>query len=225
MAEAGPTRRGGRRSSFEQSELIAVALALGPDDLDVRSVADALAVPRTTVYNHVKSPEELGRIVLSSLLDTRHDAATGRLDDAPPWQGELESFALRVRDRLLAAGPWLRYYDPDVHIAASTLRDADRLIGKLVDAGFAVETAGHALSLITSVVNTAVEEHGRKVARAPGNETYLTRFSEEEFPWIAAARVVDDPAREEDQFRFNLRCALAGIAASSEELIGPVRSS
>ena len=203
---------------------MAVALELGPDNLDMRSVADVLAVPRTTVYNHVRSPEELGRLVLSSLLDAWQEPARGPLG-VGPWPAQLEAFAMRLRDRLLSVGPWLRYYDPDVHVAATTFRDADYLIGRLVEEGFAVETAGHALSLVTSVVNVAVGAHGQNLARAPGELTHLTRLSDEEFPWLAAARGVSDTAREDEQFRFNLRSALAGIAASAEELIGPVGTS
>jgi len=216
MAETGLTRRGGRRSSFERSELIAVALELGPDNLDMRSVAGALAVPRTTVYNHVGSPEELGRLVLLALLDTPPAPTNGSLDNGP-WRAQLESFAVRLRDQMLSVGPWLRYYDPDVHVVGAAVRDADRLIGKLVDAGFTVETAGHALTLINAIVNEAVGAHGRNITRDPDEATFLTRLSENDYPWIAAARVVDEPAREEDQFRFNLRCALAGIAAVSDE--------
>ena len=174
VVTAVPTRRGGRRSSFEQSELMAVALELGPDNLDMRSVADALAVPRTTVYNHVRSPEELGRLVLSSLLDAWQEPARGPLG-VGSLPAQLEAFAMRLRDRLLSVGPWLRYYDPDVHVAATTFRDADYLIGRLVEEGFAVETAGHALSLVTSVVNVAVGAHGQNLARGPGELTLPRR--------------------------------------------------
>jgi len=224
MADTGLTRRRGRRSSFERSELIAVALELGPDNLDVRSVAGALAVPRTTVYNHVGSPEELGRLVLLALLDTPPERANESLDNGP-WQAQLEAFAVRLRDQMLSVGPWLRYYDPDIHVVGAAVRDADRLIGRLVDAGFTVETAGHALTLVNVVVNEAVGAHGRNITRGPDESTFLTRLSEDDYPWIAAARVVDEPAREEDQFRFNLRCALAGIAVVADELLKPVDNS
>src|SRR5579862_3505070 len=104
IAQTGRGR--GRPVTIEREQLVAAALELGPDNLALRDIAEALAVPRTTVYYHVRSPTELGRLVLSTLLATGRGAPSLRVDDEP-WQAQLESFARRQRNGLLAAGPWL----------------------------------------------------------------------------------------------------------------------
>ena len=114
MSKAEPVRLG-LPSSFERDELVAVALELGPDNLALRNVAEALGVPRTTVYNHVRSPDELGQLVLSSIFASLA-APPGAPSSGERWESQLEAFALRHRETLLAAGPWVRYYDPNVHI-------------------------------------------------------------------------------------------------------------
>jgi len=212
MAVTETGRGRGRPVTVEREELVAAALDLGPDNLALRDIAEALAVPRTTVYNHVRSPAELGRLVLSALLATGRGAPSTRVD-GETWQTQLELFARRQRNGLLAAGPWLRYYDPEVHIGPETLRDADHLIGLLFDVGFTVEEAGHALGLITAVINESVAAQGRNLDRS-SQAHYLSSVSAEQFPWIAAARGIGDPTREEEQFDYSLACALDGICSS-----------
>ena len=35
---------------------------------------------------------------------------------------------------------------------------------------------------------------------------FLRQLSDDEFPWIAAARIVEWPEHKDRQFRYNLRC-------------------
>ena len=156
--------RVGRPSSFERDELVAVALRLGPDDLAVKRVADALDVPRTTVYNHLRSPSELGKLVLSSVLAAVEGDDVTLAGDG--WDARLEAFAVHQRDALLAAGPWLRYYDPEVHITSASLRAGDTVLGSLVAAGFTPEAAGRAVIMVLNLVQESVRVHAR--AQSPG---------------------------------------------------------
>jgi AcrR family transcriptional regulator len=211
IAEAGRGR--GRPVTVEREQLLAAALDLGPDNLALRDIAEALGVPRTTIYYHVRSPTELGGLVLSALLAAGR-RAPGNCAEDETWQTQLELFAVRQRNGLLAAGAWLRYYDPAIHIGPETLREADQLIGLLVEVGFPVEEAGHALGLITAVINESVAAQGRNLDRSASQAQYLLHLSADEFPWIAAARGVGDPDREEEQFRYSLARAIDGISSS-----------
>jgi AcrR family transcriptional regulator len=212
MAIAETGRGRGRPLTIEREQLVAAALDLGPDNLALRDIAEALSVPRTTVYYHVRSPTELGRLVLSTLLAAGRGASSSGADDEA-WQAQLELFALRQRNGLLAAGPWLRYYDPGVHIGPETLREADHLIGLLVEVGFPVEEAGRALGLLTAVISESVAAQGRDLDRSAREALYLRHLSAEEFPWIAAARGAGD-RRQEEQFRYNMARAIDGISSS-----------
>lgn len=205
MSDSQPTRRG-RPSTFDLADLIAVAIELGPDKVTLNKVASALAVPRTTVYNRVRSPTELGQLVLSSLIGAVPPGGGEPAGNAP-WQAHLEAFARAQRVALLAAGPWLRFYDPEIHVPRETLQSADCLLEVLAAAGFSAEMAGHALALVTVVVQHSVRLH-----LGDDNPSYLSRLSAEEFPWITAAGVIRNPDWDEQQFSYNLQCAVAGIS-------------
>jgi TetR/AcrR family transcriptional regulator, tetracycline repressor protein len=215
--------RRGRPSRIERENLIAVALQLGPENLALSVVAKSLDVPRTTVYNYVRTPEELGQLVLSSLLDALEDSAT-RVRDLVSWEAQLKRYAINLRDTLIGVGPWLSYYDPDVHIGPSAIREAERIAELLVGDGFSTDTAGHALAMITAIVFEAARVHRQNLTGpVPG---YLMSLSKDEFPLLARARSVSDISREDEQFRYSLGCALAGIATTKRTRLvrRPVRS-
>ena len=205
--------RAGRPPRFERDELIAAALEVGPEHLALRDVSVVLGAPPTTIYNHVRSSDELGRLVLASLLATE-PATPWPLGDEHPWPTLLADFAVRTRAALFAAGSWLKYWTPG--IAAAPVRRADRLIARLVGDGFTVEAAGHALALVHAVVQDSVSYHAYVAgnARADGVATLLDSLDAAEFPWIAAADKLDDPDHEEARFRHNLASAIDGIRAA-----------
>ena len=109
-------------------------------DAALRDVAGALGVPCTTVYNHVRSPEALGRLVLSSIL-TAYTSPVSRPSEGDPWTKHLQVFADQTRAGMLASGPSLRFYEPAAQITPDMLRRADHLIGILVQAGFSTRKA------------------------------------------------------------------------------------
>jgi AcrR family transcriptional regulator len=205
-------RRTGRPSSFSREQLISAALEIGPHGLSLRAVADLLRVPHTTVYNHVKSTEELGRLVLSDQV-TKHELELVPPPDAP-WDVWLETFAERTYAKLAAAQGWLQFWSPQLHVSPRTLESADRLLARMVDAGFTIEAASRAFSCVSGVVSEAASVRGRRAALQPAND-YFTGLSAEDYPWIAAAVRPGSEDEDEAQFRFNLRCALEGIRAAS----------
>ena len=164
--------RAGRPPRFERDELIAAALEVGPDHLALRDVSVVLGAPPTTIYNHVRSSDELGRLVLASLLATE-PATSWPLGDEHPWPTLLADFAVRTRAALFAAGSWLKYWTPG--IAAAPVRRADRLIARLVGDGFTVEAAGHALALVHAVVQDSVSYHAYVAGNARGRRRDAAR--------------------------------------------------
>jgi AcrR family transcriptional regulator len=206
-AQPGP----GRPRRFQPDEVVAAALELGPEPLALRDVADALQVPRTTIYNHVRSPEALGRLVLASLIEIEH-SKPWELADEQPWPELLEVFARRIRGSMLAAGLWLKYWTPE--IGAPVLRYADRLIGRLVSEGFSIEAAGHALALIHAVAQDGVMRHAMQTSGPDEDKSPLDDLDDRLFPWIVPADTLSDPEREEERFDYNLACAIYGIRAA-----------
>ncbi len=202
----------GRRPSFTEEQLIGVALDIGPHGISLREVADRLGVARMTVYNRVNSPEALGRLVLLSVLNSVAGSDTPHIGQAG-WRAQVETYALRTRDKMFRAGAWLRFFDPAAHIGTSGLREADDVIRSLVEAGLDIVSAAHALKFINVIVGDAVLLHMDRLR--PGFEEIevLANLDADDFPWLAAARAAARPSEDETQFLYNLECALAGVAA------------
>lgn len=210
--------RRGRPSSYDRAQLIAVAKRLGPDRLSLTTVANELGVPRTTLYNSLTGPDSLGQLVLSSIL-SESGATAVRPKRHQPWHDQLEAFAHRERTALLAAGPWLRFYDPSTHITPDRLRLADHLIEVIVDDGVPMSLAARALALITQIVQQSILDNLRLPwGDVDDSSPMLDGLDPEVYPSLAAARLAfEKDSNGEAQYRFSLRCALAGIAA----MVGP----
>jgi TetR/AcrR family tetracycline transcriptional repressor len=205
----------GRPARFTREQLIAVALERGPDNLNLSDIAKALDVPRTTVYNHVRNPDALGRLVLAALYD-EHPWPTSP-ERPGTWQAELEAFADNLRDMTLAAGAWARFGNYEAHLSEAMLHQVDRLAGILVESGFPPELTGQILGLVSSLAIDAVAAVANEHRSPPEAERFVARLDAAAFPnltTVGAAQMGNDADQLETQFRFNLRCAIAGIEAA-----------
>ena len=76
--------------SCRAEDLVAAALRLGPDRLALQDIANELGVTRTSLYYDVRDQAELGRLVLSELIDKTHESHQLPLSDAT-WEVWLEA--------------------------------------------------------------------------------------------------------------------------------------
>jgi AcrR family transcriptional regulator len=198
----------GRPRRFEERDLVQAALALGPEQLALGAVSDALGAPRTTIYNHVRSSDDLGRLVLASLLGRSYDELPV-VDHERPWPDLLTTFADEIRTAMLAAGPWLRYLSPD-HVQP-VLRRADQVIAALVAQGFTIDAAGNAIGLLHSVVLDSVNFYAA-LTRTAQPMVPFEMFDADDVPWLKAAHsLASDLDGEARRYRYNLTCAIEGI--------------
>jgi AcrR family transcriptional regulator len=204
------TGRVGRPRRFEADALISCALSLGPDHLALRDIADALGVPRTTIYNSVRSSDEVGRMVLASLVAGGYDASWENLEHES-WQAWLEAFAQRTRDMLLAAGPWLRFWNPELSTPA--LRTAELVAAHMVSDGLTPALAVRALWLVDAVVQKSVAWHiQHRWSGDPTSEALIA----DEHPLLLAGGSVQTAAEEEREFQWYLTCAIEGLRTMFE---------
>ena len=99
-AVKAPPRRRGRRPVVSREDLVAAALRLGPDRLALQDIANELGVTRTSLYYDVRDQAELGRLVLSELIDKTHESHQLPSSDAT-WEVWLEDWARALRSRRL----------------------------------------------------------------------------------------------------------------------------
>ena len=204
----------GRPPSFTRDELIAAARRLGPDGIGLQAVAEELGVARTSLYWHVRDQAELGELVLAAIVQ---EASVGDWTpgDAASWQDWLESFARTLRRTMLAGGAWVRYGTGRSLFAHHSLRSADRLLAALVDAGFSVEEAGRAFGFVTELVTANVRATaGAPVA--PARNAFLAELEaldKDEVTFLRQAVEYRTRTSPDEQFEYDLACALAGIEA------------
>jgi AcrR family transcriptional regulator len=135
--------------SRERVLLAAVALAddSGLGTLSMRKLGDALGVEAMSLYNHVANKDEL--------LDGMVDLVFGEIDlpsGQADWKTEMRERADSAR-QALRRHPWaIALMSSRTTPGLATLRHHDAVIGSLRTAGFSVETAAHAFSLIDSYI-------------------------------------------------------------------------
>jgi AcrR family transcriptional regulator len=204
----------GRPPSFSRDELIAAARRLGPENIGLQAVAEALGVARTSLYWHVRDQAELGELVLAAVVD---EASIGDWTpgEGATWEQWLEAFARTLRRTMLAAGAWVRYGTSRTFYSVHSLRSADRLLAALVKAGFSIEEASRAFAFLTEIVYANVRAStGRPVA--PARNAFLAEMQAidpDELPYLRQAAEHRTKTTPDMQFEYDLACALAGIAA------------
>ena len=213
-------KRRGRRPSISRDELVRAARELGPDGIGLQAVADALGVTRTSLYYYVKDQAELGRLVLTALIDEATNSRWLPGEDAD-WSEWLEAFAVELRRKQLSVAPWMRYAQRNPLVTERSLAQMDRLMEHLVRSGFTMRLASQASVFITRIVTATVHQEvaaltregdtSRDMAELAAERDRLRTRPDNELRSIRKAWDVLDRTDSETQFHFELRCALDGI--------------
>jgi AcrR family transcriptional regulator len=213
------TRRG-RPPSFSREELVEAAKSLGPENIGLQNVAKELGVARTSLYWHVRDQSELGELVLASILSEGAISYDWAPPDAP-WDVWLEAYARMLRSTLLRGGGWLRYGTSRLFYARGALVNADRLVGALVEAGFSIEEASYAFTMVSELVFANVRSHANaEIPEQQGRDAFLASVrsvDREDLPHLRAALKARGAITLDMQFEYDLACALAGIRARASQ--------
>jgi AcrR family transcriptional regulator len=124
---------------------VAFADAGGIGSLSMRKLGEVLGVEAMSLYNHVANKDEL--------LDGMIDLVFAEIDLPPagaPWKTAMRARAVSAR-QALARHRWaIGLMESRTAPGPATLRHHDAVIGSLREAGFSVELAAHAFSLLDS---------------------------------------------------------------------------
>ena len=215
-----PPKRRGRRPTISREELVREARKLGPDGIGLQAVADALGVTRTSLYYYVKDQAELGRLVLTALIDEAIDERWLPSEGAD-WSEWLEAYAFELRRKHLSVAPWLRYAQHNPLVTERSLAQMDRLMEHLVRSGFSMQLASQASVFITRIVMATVHQEvaamagdagtARAMADLAATRDRLRTRPDNELRSIRKVWDALDRTDSEAQLRFELRCALEGI--------------
>jgi AcrR family transcriptional regulator len=144
------SRVSGRRSLSPQRVLVgAVRLAddVGVNELSMRKLGESLGVEAMSLYNHVANKDELLDGMVDLVFSEIPLPATNT-----DWRSAMRGRAIAVR-AALNRHPWaIGLMESRRRPGAATLRHHDAVLGCLRGAGFSVELAAHAYSLLDSYV-------------------------------------------------------------------------
>jgi AcrR family transcriptional regulator len=193
---------------------VSAARSLAPDGLTMQAVADALGVDPKALNYHVGDRDALRELVALDVFES--ELSRVALGDGGDWRDVLLTYANALRDAVVELGVLVAYFRlPASGIGA--LEPVERVLRVLVDAGFTVDAAGHALRLVTEIGHTAGREavfltQSRAHPNVPEVTTALEAAAEGAFPvleQVIAGRNDDDS--DQDQLAFSMSVVVAGL--------------
>src|SRR5947209_7048853 len=219
-AQMAVTSTGDRaqRIPLNRERVLRAAVALadesGSESLSMRKLGEAVGVEAMSLYHHVANKDDL--------LDGMIDVVFGEIElpsDGGDWKRAMRERALSAR-RVLARHGWaIRFMESRTSPGPATLRHHDAVLGCLRNAGFSVQLAAHAFSLLDSYIyGFAMQERslpfdtpeqGAALARG-----VLTRFPAGDHPHLAelVTELVLQPGyAHAAEFEFGLDLILDGL--------------
>jgi AcrR family transcriptional regulator len=203
----------------------AVALAdeSGSESLSMRKLGEAVGVEAMSLYHHVANKEDL--------LDGMIDVVFGEIDlpaGGDDWKTAMRQRGVSAR-RVLSRHGWaIGFMESRSSPGPATLRHHDAVLGCLRDAGFSIELAAHAFSVLDSYIyGFALQE--RSLPFTTPEETaelaqdILADLPADAYPHLAeltAQHVLQPGYDYGNEFEFGLDLILDGLERTSDEATG-----
>jgi len=215
-ARTEPT--GGRRAPLTRGAVVAAAIAMadsaGLESLTMRKLGEAVGVEAMSLYNHVANKEDL----VDGMVDAVFAEFFLPVRDSD-WIPAMRARAASMRD-ILTRHRWaVGLMESRKHPGPANLRHHDAVLSNLRAAGFSIEMAAHAYSLLDSYIYGFAQtqmslpfDNPEEIAAM--GEAMLADFPADLYPGLAemiahAMRPGYDHGRE---FDYGLDLVLEGIA-------------
>lgn len=212
---ANPRQRG-RPRQITRERIVSAARTLAPEALTMQAVADALGVDPKALSYHVGHRDGLRELVAVDAFES--ELSRVALSTEGDWREVLRTYAEALRDATVKLGVLATYFRlPATGLGALT--PVERVLQKLVDAGFAVDDAGHVLRLVSEVGHAAGREavflsRSRVHPNTSEVATALNTASADDFPVLRqVVAALDDVDGGGHQLDFCLDVIIAGLEA------------
>jgi AcrR family transcriptional regulator len=212
----GPS--GGPRTPLTRQRVLRAALALadrgGVGSLSMRRLAQELGVEAMSLYHHVANKDE----ILDGIVDvvfSEIDLPSGEGD----WKQAMRQRAISAREAL-RRHPWATsLMESRSTPGPANLRHHDAVIGCLRRAGFPVELAAHAYSLLDAYVYGFALQEASLPFRTPEEtaevaQTIMARFPADAYPHLtelAVQHVLQPGYDYGSEYEFGLDLILDGL--------------
>src|SRR5438132_6001472 len=139
------------RTALSRERVLDAAITLadreGIAELSMRKLGQEVGVEAMSLYNHVRNKEEL----LNGMIDTVFGEIDRRAANAE-WSAAMRQRAISAR-QALKRHPWaVGLMESRAQPGPATLRHHDSVLRNLRTAGFSVELAAHAYSVLDSYI-------------------------------------------------------------------------
>jgi AcrR family transcriptional regulator len=193
---------------------VAFADENGIGTLSMRKLGEAVGVEAMSLYNHVTNKGDL--------LDGMIDVVFSEIDLPPggaDWKTAMRQRALSVRD-VLSRHRWaIGLMESRTSPGPATLRHHDAVIGCLRDAGFPVELAAHAYSVLDSYIyGFTLQERGLPFNTPAESsalaQAMLARFPADQYPHLTEltlTHVLQPGYDYGNEYEFGLDLILNGL--------------
>jgi AcrR family transcriptional regulator len=207
-----------RRSPLSRERVLRSAVVLadtgGIESLTMRRLGQDLGVEAMSLYNHVAGKDDI--------LDGIADLVFSEIDlpsDRADWKSAIRLRAISAREALVRH-PWASsLMQSRTKPGPATLRHHDSVIGMLLEAGFTIEMAAHAFSVMDSYIYGFAQQQQNltyNTSEEAGQvaESILQQIPADEYPHLAemiikhAMKPGYDYAEE---FEFGLDLILNGL--------------
>ena len=217
------------RIPLSRQRVLRAAVALadrgGVGSLSMRKLAQELGVEAMSLYHHVANKDD----ILDGIVDvvfSEIDLPSGDAD----WRAAMRQRAVSAR-QALRRHPWATaLMESRSTPGPANLRHHDAVLGILRNAGFSVELAAHAYSLLDAYIyGFALQETSLRFSTPEETsevaQTIMAEFPAEELPHlteIAVEHVLQPGYDYGNEYAFGLDLILDGLDRTRGELQRPV---
>jgi AcrR family transcriptional regulator len=207
-----------RRAALSRDRILLAAISIadrdGIESLSMRKLGQELGVEAMSLYNHVRNKVDM--------LDGMVDDVFSEIElpaDETDWRTAMRGRAISARQALLRH-PWaIGLMESRATPGPATLRHHDAVLGSLRKAGFSVDLAAHAYSILDGYIYgftltelTLPFPRSGGVAEVAGS--MLGGFRPGEYPYLAEMamdRAMKPGYNYGDEFEYGLDLILEGI--------------
>src|SRR5438309_3661143 len=207
------------RTALSRERVLDAAITLadreGIAELSMRRLGQEVGVEAMSLYNHVRNKDEL----LNGMIDNVFGEIDLPAADAE-WSAAMRQRAISAR-QALKRHPWaIGLMESRAQPGPATLRHHDSVLRNLRTAGFSVELAAHAYSVLDSYIygftlnelTLPFDNSPEKVAEVAGN--IMREMPAGEYPYLtemAVEHAMKPGYDYGDEFEFGLALILEGI--------------
>lgn len=193
-------------------EAIRIADESGIDALSMRRLAENLGVKAMSLYHHIQDKDTLITSMVDEVIAKIPDEC-----DASDWKEAMRN-RMGSAYHILVLHPWVTMeLLSRMNTGAGVLNYFDNTLGCLVNAGFSIEDADHAMNAINShLYGFTLQELNHPFEAneyAEAAEHYIDRIPAEQFPHLnrLATSVMSRQYDGIDSFEFGLDILLDGL--------------